>query len=100
MKTVDGKRRIIGRIYKEYDTENKKMNYTAKDWAGNQVFVDAKDLMTIKKQFVEHAHTLELTIPKIGAYEKEKELKEDREMDLQELRENKASKQREHGMER
>ena len=100
MKTVDGKRKIIGRIFREYDKENKKMNFTAVDWSGTQVFSDAKDLIQIKKQFIEHAHTLAMNIPKNPVHQKNEELIEDRKEDLLEIREQKTTKTQERGVQR
>lgn len=58
VQNVDHKRIIIGRIFREYDSEAKKSKYRATDFAGNQVFVDYKDLYAIKKQFIEHGQSL------------------------------------------
>lgn len=102
MKNVDGKRRIIGRIFREYDPENKKTVYTARDWAGNPVFQDIPDLTSLKKSFIEHSKTLALTIPKDPARQKETELseEEDRRLDLKEIREQKTGKEQERKLER
>ena len=58
VQTQDHKRIIIGRIYREYDKGTKKSKYNAKDFAGNQVFVDVTDLYSLKKNFIEHGKNL------------------------------------------
>lgn len=58
-----GKRQIIGRIFRKYDAEKKKMFYTAKDWMGNDVFVDTHDLYALKQNFIECGKTMAMTIP-------------------------------------
>jgi hypothetical protein len=63
IQTMDHKRQIIGRIYREYDKENKRANYKATDWEGNQIFVDVKDLPTIKKKYIESGKELAMVIP-------------------------------------
>ena len=65
VQTMDHKRQIIGRIYREYDKEKSKTNYTARDWAGNEVFKDTHDLSILKKKFIENGKTIALAIPKI-----------------------------------
>jgi len=64
MQNTDGQRQIIGRIFREYDEENKKPRYRAEDWAGNAVFVDIKELPELKKKFIEHGKNLAMIIPK------------------------------------
>lgn len=54
---------IIGRIYREFDKENKKYKFYATDFANNQVFADYKDLYAIKKQFIEHGESLAMSAP-------------------------------------
>ena len=102
IKTVDGKRRIIGRIFREYDKENKKASYVARDWSGTQVFQDIPDLPSIKKNFIEHGKTFAMTLPVNPNHEQEKELDEDtqREIELKEIRERKADKEQERGIEK
>ena len=58
-----GKRQIIGRIFKVYDKEKEKFSYYAKDWAGNDVFVDTKDIYALKKNFIECGKTMVMSIP-------------------------------------
>jgi len=102
---ANGKKNIIGRIYKEYDKENKKMNYIAHDWAGNQVFADTHDLFTLKKKFVESGKYMIQTIPNKHFQNEEKDVetyseKTERENDIQEIRERKTSQEKEHEIER
>ena len=65
VQTQDHKRIIIGRIYREYDNEKKKTQYRATDFQGNQVFVDYKDIYTLKKKFIEYGQSLAMAIPSI-----------------------------------
>ena len=58
VQTIDHKRTIIGRIYREFDKETKKPNYYAKDFDGNQVFADITELYALKKNFIEHGKNL------------------------------------------
>jgi hypothetical protein len=60
---ADHERIIIGRIFREYDSETKKSTYRATDFAGNQVFAGYKDLYAIKKQFIVHGQTLAQNVP-------------------------------------
>ena len=98
---VNGQRRIIGKIFKEYDTENKKMVYNAINANNNSVFSEVPDLMTLKKRFIEHNQTLTQFIPKETEH-RETELPEleERENDLKQIREQKADKQQERKPER
>ena len=63
MQTMDHRRQIIGRIYREYDNENKKAVYKATDFEGNEIFADTKDLVSIKKKYVESGKELAMVIP-------------------------------------
>ena len=67
----DGKRTIIGRVFRSYDKEAKKTTYLAQDAMGNQVFNDTKDLTTLKKNFIEHGKTLAMILPRIPKREKQ-----------------------------
>jgi hypothetical protein len=58
VQTIDHKRIIIGRIFREYDQETKKAKYLATDFAGIQVFADDKDLYSLKKHFIENGKNL------------------------------------------
>jgi hypothetical protein len=58
VQTIDHKRIIIGRIFREYNQETKKAKYRATDFAGNQVFADDKDLYSLKKHFIENGKNL------------------------------------------
>lgn len=64
IQNVDHNRIIIGRIFRDYNSDNKKTQYRAVDWAGNQVFIDTKDISTLKKKFIENGKTMAMTIPK------------------------------------
>jgi len=65
IQNVDHKRIIIGRIFRDYDSNNKKTQYRAVDWAGNQVFVDTKDLSALKKNFIECGKQMAMDVPKM-----------------------------------
>lgn len=90
---------IIGRIYREYDKETKKTKYLATDFAGNQVFVDYKDLSAIKKQFVEHGDNLAMNVP-VRPNQSRQTLKlalsqkAERNEDLKNIREKKSEKEK------
>lgn len=60
-----GKRQIIGRIFKVYDKENDKYVYYAKDFMGNDVFVDTKELYALKNQFIDCGKTMAMSIPSL-----------------------------------
>jgi len=64
VQTIDHKRQIIGRIYRQYDKE-KNMTYVATDWEGNSIFRDVHDLPTLKKKFIENGKHLAISIPKV-----------------------------------
>lgn len=64
VQVVDGKRIIIGRIFREYDAEKKKTFYTAKAWEGSDIFFDTHELTALKKKFIEHGKGLAMAIPK------------------------------------
>ncbi len=88
---------IIGRIYREYDSETKKYNYMATDFDGNKVFADYKDLYAIKKQFVEHGQSLAQMVPNPRAYAKQNKpfefsQKAERKNELKNIREKKTEK--------
>jgi hypothetical protein len=66
VQNVDHKRIIIGRIYRDYDKENKKSTYRATDFAGGPMFFDTqKDLYALKQKFIEHGHSLAMSVPQI-----------------------------------
>lgn len=65
VQTMDHKRQIIGRIYREYDKEKGKSIYTANDWEGNPIFKDTHDLTSLKKKFIENGKTMAIAIPKV-----------------------------------
>jgi hypothetical protein len=61
---TDRERQIIGRIFRDYDNDSKKTQYRAVDWAGNQVFVDTKDISALKKNFIECGKQMAMDVPK------------------------------------
>ena len=50
----NGRRKIVARIFKEFDTVEKKFRYTAKDREGQEMFSDF-NLYAMKKSFIDHA---------------------------------------------
>lgn len=94
----DHHRIIIGRIYKEYNKENKKYEYYATDFANNQVFTDYKDLYAIKKQFIEHGDSLAYAVPVNPNRSRQSERlispqRDERTTDLKGIRDKKSSKE-------
>ena len=86
-------------IFRSYNNETKKSTYRATDFAGNQVFVDYKDLSAIKKQLIEHGQTLAQSVPVNVNKEKLQEKimivpKAERNNELKNIREKKASKEK------
>ncbi len=108
MQNEHGKRQIIGRVFRDWDKDNKKMNYTARDWAGNEIFADTKDLYAIKKKFIENGKVMAQTIPSDHPHNKEEDIElntensegSERGNEVKEIRERKTSKEKEQGMER
>jgi hypothetical protein len=100
MQTVDGKRRIIGRIYRVYDKENKRTTYTAIDWSGTPIFQDYNDLPTLKKQFIKYGKNLTLILPEdpSKAFKKDEEF--ERETEVREIRKKNVDREQERGIER
>ncbi len=95
----DHHRIIIGRIYREYDKENKKYKFYAADYANNQVFADYKDLYAIKKQFIEHGDSLAYAVPVNPNRSRQSERlissqKNERTSDLKGIRDKKSSKEK------
>jgi hypothetical protein len=66
MYVEDGKRKIIGRIYKEYDPEIKKYTCRAQDWSGTPVFVDYKRISELKTKFINHGKSMADKIPRFS----------------------------------
>jgi hypothetical protein len=102
---VDGKRKIIGRVYRVYDKENKKMNYIATDWADNQIFKDAHDLLTIKKKYIESGKHLALTVPEGPKHDDHGSIKpvyetSDREEEVRKIRKKSTEKEKGEEIER
>ena len=99
VQNVDHKRIIIGRIYREYNSETKQTTYRATDFAGNQVFVDHKELYVLKKQFVEHGDTLAMTAQTMQSQTRQTgrmpfSQKEERKTEVKNLREKKPAKEK------
>ncbi|MBI4946490.1 MAG: hypothetical protein HY840_08830 [Bacteroidetes bacterium] len=99
MQTEDGKRQVIARFFREWDAENKKMKYTAKDREGKEIFPADFNLYALKKKFIEKAKeklqqfTQSLAHEKIAEStepEKDKALEQmKRETELNEMRDEK-----------
>jgi len=58
----NGRRKIVARIFREFDPVEKKMKYTAKDREGIEMFSDF-NLYAMKKTFVDKAKELAKAIP-------------------------------------
>lgn len=58
----NGRRKIVARIFREFDTVEKKMKYTAKDREGIEMFSDF-NLYAMKKTFVDKAKELAKEMP-------------------------------------
>ena len=103
---ADGKRKIVGRIFSEYDKEKKQMNYTATDWAGNQIFADTEKLYDLKNKFIERGKALAQFTPQQEPTQEEEEMakhfpeSEERGDEVKEIRERKAERTKEQGIER
>ena len=105
MQNINGQRNVIGRIYREYDKENKTTTYKATDSRGNQVFVDTPDLRGLKKQFIENGRSLSDVIPDQTFNQEVKEVgprseKPERGKELKEVRKKSAEKDKEQGIDR
>lgn len=99
VQVTNGNRQIIGRIYREYNKENKKTNYHAVDWAGNPVFVDFKELSVLKQKFIENGKQMTMLIPQNPNHrfqdQKDKEPyigKVNRDKQIKQVREQKTTK--------
>ena len=104
MQIGEGKRQIIGRVYRDYDKEKKKMIYAAKDWSGHEVFPGTDDIYTLKKKFVESGkHMAELIPTDPHPMEKEDVMTYpeiiDRENEIQAIRGSKPDKEKGKGNE-
>lgn len=99
VQTENHNRTIIGRIFREYDTATKKTKYLATDFAGNRVFVDDKDLSTLKRHFIESGKSLAqavLAIPRVPK-QNERQIfppKVERSNTIKQTREKKTSKEK------
>jgi len=96
---TDGKRKIIGRVYRVYDKENKKTNYIATDWAGNQIFTDTHDLPSIKKKYIESGKYLTAIMPELPKHDEPESIEPDyentaREKEIKEIRERNTEKEK------
>jgi hypothetical protein len=99
VENVDHKRVIIGRIFREYNSETKQTKYLATDFAGNQVFADTNELYALKKKFVEHGETLAMAVP--VALKQSKQVgkipfsqKDERKTEVKNIREKKPTKEK------
>jgi len=54
----NGRRQVIGKIFRKYDHEAKKYLYTATDKAGNEIFPADFNLFALKKKFIENEKNL------------------------------------------
>ena len=105
MQNTNGQRNVIGRIYREYDKENKKTTYKATDSKGNQVFANFSELRDIKKQFIENGRSLSDIVPDQTINQEPTGLeaqskKPEREKELKGLRDKNAEKDKERGIDK
>lgn len=99
VQTQDHKRIIIGRVYKEYDKENKKTKYYATDFEGNQVFKDTTELYVLKQKFIEYGPSMAIVIPSMPGKSKQSSglvipQKAERKLDLEKIRDKRSSKEK------
>jgi hypothetical protein len=69
----NNKRIIIGRIYRNYDKENHKYTYNAKDFDGNTIFSDTKELHVLKSKFKEHGPILAMNAMQVYHHHRQPE---------------------------
>jgi hypothetical protein len=100
VQVYNGKRVIIGRMFRTYDEGEKKTIYRATDWAGTPIFTDIKDLSTLKKKYIECGVQLAQIVPNIPTHKehddaysypeskgkKTKEKKSSREKEIKDVR--------------
>lgn len=103
---VNGQRKIIGRVYRQYDKENNKTKYLATDHTGSPIFLDTAGLTDLKREFVEKGKDMAYAIPDNPNYQHLKDMDQpdsdyaEREKELKEIREKKSEKDKEQGIER
>ena len=95
MTTVDRKKKIIGRIFKEYDQEAKKYNYKALDREGQPIFEPTQNLFELKKKFIENEKTRAMEAPANSVEKGVVEENPTREGELKEVRNSKKEKSQE-----
>ena len=106
MQNGNGQRKIIARVFREYNQENKKTKYIAKDHQGNQIFADIPDLMSLKKKFVENGKQMAYAIPDNPNHQHLKDSDQpdteypEREEELKQVRTKKSDKDKEQEIER
>ena len=106
MQYGNGQRKIIGRVYREYDKENNKIKYIATDHKGSPIFLDSVGLTELKKKFVEKGKDMAYAIPDNPNHQHLKDMDQpdsenlEREMELKQIREKKSEKDKEQGIER
>ena len=94
MYTLDHKRVINGRIFKDYNREQGKTSYRAVDAEGNGIFNDTHDLPTLKKKFIENGKTLAMNVPKVMKLSNQKSFNGTRSVRQDDLKKARASKGR------
>jgi len=104
MQNGNGQRKIIARVFREYDQENKKTKYVAKDHQGNQIFADIPDLMSLKKKFAEKGKEMAHAIPDNPNHQHLKDMDQpdseiqEREEELKQVRTKNSDKDKEQGI--
>jgi hypothetical protein len=87
-----GYHKVIARIYKAYDLENKKVKYYALDASGNQIYQDLTDLSSLKNKFKKDGKNLAMNTSPSRSEIVAKEQKEVRQNELEDLRSEKNNK--------
>jgi len=106
MQNGNGQRKIIGRVYRQYNKENNKTKYIATDHTGSPIFLDTAGLTDLKRKFVEKGKDMAYAIPDNPNHQHLKDLDQadsenaDREKELKEIREKNTEKDKEQGIER
>lgn len=95
MGKVDGKKIIIGRVFKTYDQELKKYTYSAVDREGNAVFEPTQNLYELKQKFIAQEKTRAIEAAANSVKTEVAEESASREEELQEVRKGKEEKSQE-----
>ena len=98
----DGKKEVIARVFKEWDVENKKTKYIARDISGKEIF-SGHNLYALEKEFIEKAKAEKAVEEKNVPELTQENPKNEKENELKEIRVNKQQnkeQEKENGIER